>query len=209
VGPSGNVYVVGTTNSYGPGASQVVLLTYDSNGNLLSQRTWGGTLDSYGTGIAIDGAGYVYVTGYTYGLGPTPGVSALILLKFDQYGNEVFQKIWGGVKDDFGTAITVDLDGNVYVTGYTKSYSVSPNIPSALLLKYDQAGNLLFQRVWGGNREDYAYGIAVDNEENSYVTGYTFSFGPNSQGASFFILKYDSSGSLQYEKLYGGGTPDP
>jgi len=209
VDPAGNVFVVGTANSYNSGASDVVLLKYDSNGNLLYQRTWGGTLDSYGTGLAIDGAGYVYVTGYTYGLGPTPGISALVLLKFDQNGNVIFQKTWGGVKDDFGTAIAVDLDGNVYVAGYTKSYGMSPNVPSALLLKYDQSGNLLFQKVWGGNREDYAYGIAVDNLENVYVTGYTFSFGPNSKGASFFILKYDTSGNLQYEKLYGGGTPDP
>jgi hypothetical protein len=210
VDPSGNVYVVGTASSYSPAASQVVLLKYDSKGTLLSQRTWGGgTLNSYGTGVAIDDAGYIYVTGYTYALGPTPGVSALILLKFDHSGNMILQKIWGGIKDDFGTAIAVDLDGNVYVAGYTKSYSVSPNIPSALLLKYDPAGNLLFQRVWGGNREDYAYGIAVDNLENVYVTGYTYSFGPNSQGASFFILKYGISGDLQYEKLYGGGTPDP
>jgi len=210
VDPQGNIWVVGTANSYTSGvASDVVLLKYDSNGNLLFQRTWGGQLNSYGTGVAINGAGFIYVTGYTYALGPTPGVSAVILLQFDQNGNLILQKTWGGVLDDFGTAIAVDLDGNVYVTGYTKTYSVTPNIPSAFLLKYDQAGNLLFQRVWGGNRENYAYGLAVDTQENAYVTGYTFSFGPNTQGANFFILKYDIQGNLQYQKLYGGGALSP
>jgi hypothetical protein len=101
------------------------------------------------------------------------------------------------------------LDGNVYVVGYTKSYSVTMGVPGAFLLKYDETGNLIFQRTWGGTRGDFAYGVAVDLTENVYVTGYTYSFGPNILGSSFFILKYDSSGELIVQKTYGGGIPDP
>jgi Beta-propeller repeat len=205
----GNVYVVGTTNSLGAGGSDVVLLKYDSSGNLLYQKTWGGTQNDFGTGVAVDAGGYVYVTGYTYSLGPTPGIASVFLLKYDPFGNLLFQKTWGGIKNDFATGITVDLDGNVYVTGYTKSYSITPGVPSAFLLKFDQSGNLLFMKVWGGNRGDFAYSVAVDAAENVYVTGYTYSFGPNTQGTNFFILKYDSSGNLLFQKLYGGGIPDP
>jgi len=206
----GDEYVVGTTTSFGAGQADVVLLKYDSSGNLLFQRTWGtGPLNNYGTGVAVDSGGDIYVTGYTYGLGPNPGTSAVILLKYDQSGNLLFQKTWGGIENDFGTGITVDLDGNVYVTGYTKSYSINAGVPSAFLLKYDQVGNLLFQRIWGGNRGDFAYAVGVDIQENAYVTGYTYSFGPNDQGANFFFLKYDSSGNLVLQKLYGGGIPDP
>jgi hypothetical protein len=205
----GNVYVVGTTNSFGAGGSDAVLLKYDSSGNLLYQKTWGGTQNDYGTGVAVDAGGYVYVTGYTYSLGPTPGIPSVFLLKYDPSGNLLFQKTWGGTKNDFATGIAVDLDGNVYVVGYTKSYSITPGVPSAFLLKFDQSGNLLFMKVWGGNRGDFAYGVAVDTAENVYVTGYTYSFGPNTQGTNFFILKYDISGNLLFQKLYGGGIPDP
>ncbi len=205
----GNVYVVGTTNSFGAGGSDAVLLKYDSSGNLLYQKTWGGTQNDYGTGVAVDAGGYVYVTGYTYSLGPTPGIPSVFLLKYDPSGNLLFQKTWGGIKNDFATGITVDLDGNVYVVGYTKSYSINPGIPSAFLLKFDQSGNLLFMKVWGGNRGDFAYGVAVDTAENVYVTGYTYSFGPNTQGTNYFILKYDYFGNLLFQKLYGGGIPDP
>ena len=205
----GNVYVIGT-ESHPESGSQIVLLKYDSSGNLLMQRmTGGGVYDSYGTGIAVDGAGNVFATGYSYSLGPTPGISAVVLLKYDPSGNILFQTIWGGKKDDAATSIAVDIDGNVYLTGYTKSYSVTPDIPSAFILKFDPAGNLLFQHVWGGTRGDFGYGIAVDTTEDAYVTGYTFSFGPNGQGANFFILKYDIAGNLQWTKLYGGGIPDP
>jgi len=217
----GNIYVVGTattpletnTNPVGiaanPTTAQIVLLKYDSNGNLLSQRTIGaGPQNSYGTGVAVDSSGAVYVTGYTYALGPTLGISAAILLKYDPAGNLLFQTIWGGKQNDAATGIAVDIDGNVYLVGYTKTYSIKPDIPSAFLLKFDPYGNLLFQRIWGGNRGDFGYGVAVDTVENAYVTGYTFSFGPNTQGANFFILKYDIAGNLQWTKLYGGGVPD-
>lgn len=215
VDPLGNVYVVGTTSSlgYGNGATNALLLKYDSSGNLKYQKALGGTLggteNTYGTGVAVNAAGYVYVTGYSYALGPTPGVSTVFLQSYDQSGNLLFEKTWGGIKNDYATAVAVDLDGNVYVTGYTKSYSVTPDVPSAFLLKFDQAGNLVFQRTWGGHRGDFAYGITVDTTENVYVTGYTFSFGPNTQGTNFFILKYDISGNLMWQKLYGGGIPDP
>ena len=203
----GNVYVVGTTAPSHAG-SQIVLLKYDSSGNLLYSKTVGGTENSFGTGVAVDSGGYVYVTGYSYGLGPNRGVSAVILIKYDPSGNIVYQKTWGGTQNDFATGVAADLDGNVYVTGYTKSFSINPGIPSAFLLKFNQAGNPVFQRVWGGNRGDFAYAVAVDVEENAYVTGYTFSFGPNTQGANYFILKYDISGNLAFEKLYGGGIPE-
>jgi len=207
----GDVYVVGTTttNSYQAAATDIVLLKYDSSGNLLFKRTWGGQLNNYGTGVAVDNAGNVYVTGYTYSLGPTPGISSVVLLKYDPYGNLLSQKIWGGIENDYAQAVTVDFDGNVYLTGFTKSYSIAPEIPSAFLLKYDPAGNLLFQKIWGGHRGDFGYGIAVDLRENVWVTGYTYSFGANSQGTNFFILKYDISGNLVSQRIYSGGTPDP
>ena len=205
----GNVYVAGTTNSYGAGAADIILLKYDSSGNLLYYRTWGGTQNDYGTGVAVDSGGYVYVTGYTYRLGPTPGTSAVVLLKYDPSGNKLFQQTWGGTFNDFATGIAVDLDGHVYVVGYTKTNAITPGVPSAFLLKYDSSGNLLFQRFWGGNRGDFAYAVAVDTQENVYVTGYSYSFGPNTQGPNFFILKYDYYGNLQFQRLYGGGIPDP
>lgn len=207
----GNIYVVGTTegNSNGVSTVHVVLLKYDSSGKLLFQKTWGGTQNDYGTGVAVDAGGYVYVTGYTYSLGPTPGVAAVILLKYDPSGNLLFQKTWGGTMNDFGTSVAVDVDGNVYVTGYTKSYSLNSGVPSVFLVKFDQSGNFLFQRIWGGNRGEFGYGVTVDSGENAYVTGYTFSFGPNSHGANFFVLKYDRLGNLLSQKTYGGGIPDP
>ena len=126
-----------------------MLLKYDSSGNYYSKERRAEPRTIFGTGVAVDTGGYVYVTGYTYSLGPTPGISAIVLLKYDPSGNLLFQKTWGGTMNDFATAIAVDIDGNVYVTGYTKSFSITPGVPSVFLAKFDQSGNLLFQKKLG------------------------------------------------------------
>jgi len=209
VDSAGNVYVAGATESFGAGQSEVFLLKYDSMGNLLFQTTWGGPQNDYASGLAVDAAGNVYVTGYTYSYGVTQGIASVILLKYDPSGNLLFQKTWGGAQNDYGSGVAVDGAGNVYVTGYTYSFSVTPGVANAFLLKYDSSGNLLLQNIWGGNKGDYGYGIATDHAGNIYVSGYTYSFGPNSQGVNVFLLKYDRSGNLLFQKTYGGRIPTP
>jgi hypothetical protein len=212
---SGNVYVTGVTNGNGTTTQAVFLLKYDFLGYPLYQKIWGGSLNAYASGLAIDGASNVYVTGYTYSGGVTQGVASVLLLKYDPSGNLLFQTTWGGKQNDYGSGVTVDGVGNVYITGYTYSSSVTPGVPSVFTLKYDQSGNLLFQNTWGGKRADYGYGIDVDPSGFIFVTGYTYSFGPNvkgdqqeNQGTNVFLLKYDPTGNLLFQKTYGGGTPD-
>jgi len=202
----GNVYVVGSTESYGQ-QSDFALLKYDPYGNLVYQKVWGGPQGDYGTGVAVDSGDNVYVTGYTYSYGSTPGVASAVLVKYDPTGNQLFAETWGGKSSTFAYGVTVDLAGNAYVTGYTYGSRPASMIATTFLLRYDPSGNLTSQQTWGGNKGDYGYGVAVDNLGNVFVTGYTFSFGPNTSGANFFLLKYDTSGNLLYQKTYGGGVP--
>ena len=204
VDSSGNVYVVGSTESYGE-RSQFVLLEYDPYGNLISQKVWGGPLGSYGTGVAVDSGDNVYMSGYSYG--STPGVASAVLVKYDFQGNQLFAQSWGGKLNTYANCVTVDAAGDAYVTGYTYGSRPSPTVATTFLLKYDPSGNLLSQQTWGGNKGDYAYGVAVNNLGDVFETGYTYSFGPNLNGANFFLLKYDPFGNLLYEKTYGGGVP--
>jgi hypothetical protein len=206
VDSAGNIYVSGSTESYG-GQSDVVLLKYDPYGNLVFQKVWGGPQNDYGTGVAVDSGGNSYLTGYTYSFGSTPGVASAFLVKYDPSGNQLFQETWGGSQNTFGYGVTVDGAGNAYVTGYTYGSHPASAVASTFLLKYDPSGSLLSQQTWGGNKGDYAYAVAVDNMGNVFVTGYTYSFGPNTKGGSFFLLKYDPFGNLLYQKSYGGGIP--
>ena len=150
---SDNVYVTGSTSSYGSGqgfvTSDVFLLKYGPSGEFQWSKTWGGLQNDYGTGLAVDSAGNVYVVGSTESYG---GLSDFVLLKYDPYGNLLFQKVWGGQYNDYGTGVAVDSGGNVYLSGYTYSYGPTPGIASAVLVKYDPLGNQLFRKLGEANR---------------------------------------------------------
>ena len=197
---NGHIYVTGAT-SYGAGNLDVFLSKFDSAGSLLWQKTWGGSGQDRGLGVAVDASGNIYVTGETASFGA--GSFDVVLLKFNSAGGLLWQKTWGGSSDDFGSAVVVDASGNLYITGYTRNFGAG--IFDVLLLKFDPTGALLWQRTWGGSQNEYGYGVAVDASGNAYVTGATDSFGAGAYDA--FLLKLSSSGALLNQEIYGGPGP--
>ncbi len=203
VDKSGNVYVVGYTSSFGAGGNDVLLLKFDPSGNLIWQRTWGGASEDLGQGIAIDSSGNIYLTGFTYS---TPSAQPnAILLRFNSTGNLVWQRTWGRSSGNLGQGVAVDSGGNVYVTGSTLT-SKTGNM-DAFILKFTAGGALSWQETWNGTGSDSAgYGVAVDPYNNSYVTGYTQSFGAGGDDA--FIIKLGPAGNLIWQKTWGGSETD-
>jgi uncharacterized delta-60 repeat protein len=202
VDSSGNVYVTGYTNSQGAGSNDVLITKYNTSGTIQWQRTLGGAGSDFGYGIAVDSSGNVYVTGPTLSQG-AGGQDALIT-KYDTSGTIQWQRTLGGSSTDYGQGIAVDSSGNVYVTGYTDSYGQGNY--DVLITKYNTSGTIQWQRTLGGSVLDPGYGIAVDSSGNVYVTGYT-----NSQGAGAYdvlITKYDTSGTIQWQRILGGSGND-
>ncbi len=137
----------------------------------------------------------------------------------------------GGAGDDAATAITVDRDGNTYITGYTGS----PNFPllnawqalngggtDIFVTKINAAGTaIIYSTLLGGSGDDQGMAIAVDGSGNAYITGSTVSNNfPLTAGAfqthgnawnysSAFVAKLSASGStLLYSTYLGGDGPD-
>ncbi len=123
----------------------------------------------------------------------------------------------GSGSDQEASAVTADLSGNVYVTGYIKG--ANNNFSSILLssvgnddifiAKYDQDGNILWAKAAGGSGNDKGNSIAVDNSGNVYVCGRiddnaTFFGSPNitvsGVGSDIFIAKFNSSGNVLWVK---------
>ena len=136
----------------------------------------------------------------------------------------------GGSSSERGNAITVDVDGNAYITGYTRSANF-PTTAGALqsanggasqtqdvfVTKLNAAGTaLVYSTYLGGASDDLGNGIAVDALGNAYVTGTTGSSNfPVSAGAfqqtnpagwyKGFVAKLNSTGSaLLYSTFLGG-----
>ncbi|PCJ27233.1 MAG: hypothetical protein COA97_04520 [Flavobacteriales bacterium] len=106
-----------------------------------------------------------------------------------------------GQNADFGKELAIDASGNVYVTG--TSFTNATNGFDIVTIKYDASGSQLWTAIFNGSASalDEARDIAVDQNGNVYVTGYTASSGPN---YDYVTIKYNSSGVQQWSTLYNG-----
>ncbi|MCT7989335.1 SBBP repeat-containing protein [Laspinema olomoucense] len=122
---AGNVYITGYTNgSLGGtnvGENDVVISKYDSNSNLMWTRQLGTTATEEARDIAVDNAGFIYVTGVTSGSldGTNAGVQDIFVSKYDANGNQIWIRQLGTNLADFSDGMTVDSAGYIYLTGPT------------------------------------------------------------------------------------------
>ncbi len=134
IGDLPSLYVVGMTNSFGQ-AMQIFLNKYDTAGDLLWSKIWGGQGGDYSRTLAIGDNHRVFVGGRTDSYGN--GMIDVVLLRYDADGNLEWYKTWGGSEVDETHAIAVYGDF-VYVAGETGSYGSGKQ--DSLLVKVDANG---------------------------------------------------------------------
>lgn len=237
-GSGGSAYVTGFSASadfpttagalqraYGGGAYDSFVVKLDTAGSAPGYATYlGGSGADIGSGIAVDGSGNAYITGYTDGHFPATagalqtafgGVYDAFVAKLDPTGASLaYATYLGGAGEDIGSGIAVDSSGNAHVTGNTNggfptttgAYQTAYGAGSrdAFVAKLDVAGTaLMYSTYLGGNGYDIANGsavddvgngIALDGAGNAYVTGSTTTSLPTTAGA--------------WQSVYGGGTTD-
>jgi len=118
------------------------------------------------------------------------------------------QTTWGGVGSDVAEAVATSADGASYVAGITDSFAIdqfgNPS-PRVFVVKFAADGSLTWQRIWNGptvrglGRPD----VAVSSDGSVYVTGVTVD-----NGNDAVLLKFDASGTLQWERRWGGASSD-
>lgn len=132
----GNMYVVGAfTDSIlvlgkdtlkHQGYGDILIVKYDTAGNVIWAKGVGGTGNDKGNSISVDGMGNFYITGsfgsssISFG-GSTierAGYSSVFLAKYDTAGIAIWAKGANGTLSDVGNSVLADTAGNVYVTGY-------------------------------------------------------------------------------------------
>ncbi|MCK5050684.1 MAG: SBBP repeat-containing protein [Candidatus Cloacimonetes bacterium] len=236
---NGSSYVTGTfrsTATFGSysltssGSSDIFVAKMDANGNWLWATQAGGISSNYGYAIAIDDNGNSYVTGLfggtitfgSYSL-TSSGNWDIFIAKIDSNGNWLWATKAGGVSNDGGYVITIDDNGNSYVTGWFYSYLAtfgpysltSSGSSDIFVAKMDANGNWLWAKQAGGISCDYGYGITTDDNGNSYVTGCfadTATFGSYSLTSSgyqdVFVAKMDANGNWLWATKAGGTFDD-
>ena len=222
----GSVYITGSFSSYiiefGGSAlanahvyySDIFLSKFDSNGNHLWSKRFGGSSEDIGYSVSVDSSGNVYITGRfsssTIDFGGDPltnkGEYDIFLAKFDKDGNHLWSKRFGGINLDEGYSVSVDSSGNVYITGDFRSSTIdfgggtltNAGGSDIFLAKFDKDGNHLWSKRFGGSSNDIGLSLSVDSSGNVYSTG-LFSgsnivFGgcplTSAGGFDIFLIKY-------------------
>jgi len=159
------------------------------------RTTWGGIAFEYGEGVAVDSVGNSYITGRTYSFGA--GDWDAFLVKYDASGTRLWNTTWGGLEYDHGYEIAVDSEDNIYITGATSNFGAGE--VDAFLVKYDASGTQLWNTTWGYSKNDLAFGLAVDQAGNVYISGLTTHISDTSL-CEQFVAKYYSNGTIQWSQ---------
>ncbi len=181
----GNIYVAGTTHSFGAGDSDVFIVKYSSDGTILWQKTWGGENEEECCGIVIlPGLGfgeYIYVAGTTHSFGA--GDSDVFIVKYSSNGTILWQKTWGGREEEEASDILITPQGSVYVVGTTSSFGQGGE--DVFILEFAPWGALVRQKTWGGFHNDKCYGATLDYQGNIYLVGETYGMHEDCEGHPF------------------------
>jgi len=220
---SGNVFVTGPTDDdldgqTNAGVRDVFLSKFDSSLNKQWTKLLGTNNNEYVNGIATDGSGNIYLAGFTWGEFPGNtriGAYDIFLAKYDPSGTQQWVKQWGSASDDEGRGIAVDSVNNIYITGKVNGDVdgvSSLGGQDIFLTKYDSAGTQQWTKLFGTANDDAAYGLALDANDNIYLTGETsgdLGGNPNAGGpADVFLIKCDSAGNQLWSRVLGSSADD-
>ncbi len=248
----GAAYVCGYTNSSDfpvtatsyqtvkQSGTDIFVLKVNSTGSVLTYSTYlGGTEHDYGYGIKVDSGGNAAITGETnsmdyplaFPLQPSKaGFNDIVITVLNSSGTSLnFSTYLGGSHSDYGSGITVDSSGTLYVTGVSSSsdfpvwnayQSTIAGGGDCVLMKISAGGNGYspdFITYFGGSDSDISRAVGLDTNGAIFITGNTKSddfpvyeaYQSSNAGTSssdVFVTKFSLSGdSLIYSTYIGGG----
>ncbi|MBI5774611.1 MAG: SBBP repeat-containing protein [Verrucomicrobia bacterium] len=201
VDANGNAFVTGF------GSSECATVAYSGVGvPLWTNRFSGlGNGSDGGRAITVDRGGNVFVTGYSYA---TNGHTDYVTVAYSEAGVPLWTNYFNGPEDNddnSATAVAVDKNGNVFVTGFS---GIVFGTLDYVTVAYSSAGVPLWTNRYNGpgNSIDWLPAMAVDGYGNVFVTGTSVGSG---SGPDFATVAYSSAGvplwTNRYNELTSNG----
>lgn len=193
----GGFIIIGETQSFGAGKSDVWLIKTDAQGNKQWERTFGGRDPDGGTSVRQLPDESFILLGWTQSAGA--GQRDVWVIKTDAKGNQQWARTFGGKGLEIATTIELTRDGGFIFTGITNSFGAGRF--DLWMVKVDRRGTKEWEKTFGGS------GIETNESENSmqqtddggYVlVGYTLSSSPGGG----WLIKTDTQGNKRWEKIF-------
>ncbi|HKU49845.1 MAG TPA: hypothetical protein VJP79_07835 [Nitrososphaera sp.] len=187
----GGYIVAGTSESFSQ-HKDIWALKLDPAGDVVWQKAYGGSSDEYFRSIKQTPDGGYIAVGSTESFGVE--FRNLWIVKLDPNGDIEWEKMYGGDGDNSGIAVGLTSDGGYIVSAETYSFGAGSN--DAWILKLDSAGDIEWERAYGGSHSDWILSIQQTSDGGYIGAGLS-----NSEGG--WILKLEPDGDVEWEKVYG------
>jgi hypothetical protein len=214
-------------------SGDIFVTKLDKNGGHIWTIQWGSDEIDGASGITLDKDGNIIIAGASRGSiedtvntggnscrsvadgfndsGELPCYDTY-LAKISPDGEKLWAKMWGTDRWDEGSAVAVDAENAIYVTGVLGIAQVDGNGKTtavdvqSFLTKLDADGEIIWTKQWGTDEDDYALAVAVDNEGNAIVSGKTKGALPNNSHKGeydIYVIKFDTDGAILWTTQYG------
>jgi len=194
--------VVGYTKSFGAGGYDVYLVRFNSSGDTLWSKTYGGYSDDFGYSIAQTADGGFIVVGSTRSMGF--GGNDVYLLRINARGDTLWTRTFGSNTEDFGYSVRFTSDNEFIVTGSTQFRTRGRD--DVYILKISASGDTVWTKTYGGSGVDYGYSVAQALDGGYIIAGYTESFGGTDRKG--YVIKTNGRGDTLWTRIYGGPDDD-
>ncbi len=225
----GNVRISNTASPL----QDIFLFKFDSNGNALWGKSFGGASHDVARSLMIDKDDNLIMAGVfkspeikfgQYSLKNTDtSTNNVFITKLSSQGDVLWAKSLGGKGEEYCRSVAVDISGNSYICGYFNGSELNMGvksvvnseapIPKSFLVKYDVSGHLLWGKSSGDSGMDQFATVATDMIGNVYVCG-NFSSTKISYdnklltnelvtGIDAVIVKYKPNGDVDWARNYG------
>jgi hypothetical protein len=195
------------------GENMALLIKLTSEGRVEWYRLYGGELgDTVQTGESVCENDYGFAfTGYK----TINKKKQIYVTQTDPDGNRLWSRIYGNSWAESGGqgySIQKTDDGGLVVTGYLFSSSISDGYPNTYLLKTDETGDMIWEKVVGGGT--YDKGLYVQQtEDKGYIVSGSRTYKTTNPGGDITLpiaclYKFSDAGALMWENSYKGLAND-
>ena len=187
---SGKFMAVGASDSKSKKMQDIYALVVDVNGKLITENFYGDIYADTAYSAVLTRDGNVVIAGE---IGTKDRVSDIALIKTDISGKVLWENIFGGAQADYPSQVIETRDGGLAIAANTESQGAG--MTDIYVFKTDKDGKLLWDKVLGGSQDDYAAGIAEDDDGGLVVAGWTRSYG--NRDFDVYMVKLDKNGKLE------------
>ena len=190
---NGGILIAGQTNATESERETALCLKIDENGDIVWRYQSEETDANRAFGVIQTDDAY-FLSGMTST--DITGVDGFIT-RLATDGTEVWRTSYGGPKDDILHAINRSPDGNIIVSGYSKSYSAGHNSP--WVLKVGAAGDEIWSNSFGSQLEERIVSAHVSESGETTLLGYVF----KASGVDLLLVQTDPNGQLNWMTTFG------